>query len=127
MAEFGAEEAELRIKRVMGVNMKKFSRGFRLLDSYSLNCESNIEILRREGTPEEVRRAKERIEKSRYMRNALEKGDPAPLMDYIIETINNNMRFVREYSINELLEENPNRFEMIKDLLETLEQLKRGE
>jgi len=127
MAEFGPEEAELRLKKLLSVNMLKFSKGFEFLDSLALNLERDMELSRKEGTPEEVRLGKARIEKTKTMRSALEKGDPKLLIDHIIETINNNLRFVKEYGMEELMEENPNRFDVIKNLLGTLEQLKRGE
>lgn len=126
MAEFGPEEADLRLKKIASVNLIKFSKGFEFLDSLSLNLERDIDLSRKEGTPEEVKLGKARIEKSKMMRQALENGDPEPLIEHIIETINNNLRFVREYNIDELLEENPNRFEVIKNLVATLEQLKRS-
>jgi len=127
MAEFGVEEAALQAKRLADVNAKKFARGFDLLNSFTLNWENNLDVLRREGTPEEVKLAKERIEQAKLMKKSLEKGDAKPLIEHIIDVINNNMRFIKTYTIAELLEEEPNRFDVIKDLLETLEQLKRGE
>ncbi len=126
MAEFGSEEADLRLKKIASFNLIKFSKGFEFLDSLSLNLERDMDLSRKEGTPEEVRSGKARIEKTKTMRSALEKGDPELLIDHLIETINNNLRFVKEYNIDELLEEKPNRFEVVKNLLFTLEQLKRG-
>jgi len=127
MAEFGVDEAALQAKRLSNVNAKKFARGFDLLNSFTINWENNLDVLRREGTPEEVMLAKERIEQAKLMRSALEKGDAKPLIEHIIDVINNNMRFIKTYTIAQLLEEKPNRFDIIKDLLETLEQLKHGE
>ena len=93
----------------IGENYKeKYLKGFELLDSFSEDSE----------LPEEV---SSQIDS---MRSSLEQGDPQPLINHVAKMIENNMSFIKG-DVEELeSDKDTNRFEITRNLLDALEQLK---
>ena len=87
---------------------EKYLKGFELLDSFSEDSE----------LPEEI---SNQIDS---MRSSLEQGDAQPLINHITKMIENNMSFIKGDVKESESDKDTNRFEIVKNLLDTLEQLK---
>ena len=85
----------------------KYSKGFELLNSFG-------------DDPE----APEITEQINSMKLSLEQGEVQPLVDHITKMIETNMLFIRGDIKESEEDKDRSRFEIVKDLLDALEQLK---
>ena len=100
----------------------KYSKGFEILDSFE--TEKQLKEAEEKKDAEEIAEMRNIAEQVNLMRVSLKEGDPKPLIKHITMMIENNMNFIKGDTQELPGGENTNRFKIVRNLIDILEQLK---